>query len=437
MEAWKNKMVKSINRAKNMTTKNMTRSIEIMAPAGSYESLMAAINAGANSVYFGIEQLNMRARAANNFTTEDLVKIVQICRKNKVKAYLALNTVMYDHDIKLMKNICDAAKKSGITAVILSDIAALQYARSIGLEVHMSTQANITNIDAVKFYARFAEVVVLARELTLKQITAICDQIKKEKIAGPSGNLVGVEIFVHGALCVAISGKCYMSLAVYNASANRGACLQNCRRSYIIKDEETGEELKVDNKYIMSPKDLCTIGFIDKLIEAGVSVFKIEGRGRSPEYVDVTVKCYREAVESYFSGTYDQEKIDSWVKRLETVFNRGFWHGGYYLGKKLGEWSGSYGSQATTEKVYVGRVKNYFQKTKIGYIELETGGILAGQEILITGPTTGVVQQKVSGMVLNNQKINEARKGDSITLPIKEKIRPHDKVYVLNKIKGK
>lgn len=412
----------------------MNNSIEIMAPAGSYESLMAAIHAGANSVYFGIEQLNMRARAANNFTTHDLTKIVKICRKNNVKAYLALNTVIYDHDLKLMKKICDIAKKFGLTAVILSDIAVLQYARSIGLEVHMSTQTNITNLEAVKFYAQFADVIVLARELTLKQITDICSQIKKEKITGPSGNLVQVEIFVHGALCVAISGKCYMSLAVYNASANRGACLQNCRRAYIVKDEETGEELKIENKYVMSPKDLCTIGFIDKLIEAGVSVFKIEGRGRSPEYADVTIKCYREAVESYFAGTYNREKIDSWVKRLEAVFNRGFWHGGYYLGKKLGEWSGNYGSQATTEKVYVGKVKNYFQKAKIGYIELETSGISIDQEILITGPTTGVVQQKVSSMFLDDKKITQARKGDSITLPIKEKIRPNDKVFVINKV---
>lgn len=417
--------------------RKMTKSIEIMAPAGSYESLMAAINAGTHSVYLGVEQLNMRARAANNFTMQDLTKIIKICRKNNVKACLALNTVMYDHDLRLMRRICDTAKKSGLTAVILSDIAALQYARSIGLEVHMSTQTNITNIEAVKFYAQFADVMVLARELTLKQIAVICNKIKKENIIGPSGNLVKIEIFVHGALCVAISGKCYMSLAVYNASANRGACLQNCRRSYIIKDEETGDELKIDNKYIMSPKDLCTIGFIDKLIEAGVSVFKIEGRGRSPEYVDVTVNCYREAAESYFAGSYTQEKIDSWTKRLETVFNRGFWHGGYYLGKKLGEWSGSYGSQSTIEKIYVGRVRNYFQKAKVGYIKLETGGISTDQEILITGPTTGVIQQKVRSMFLNNKKITEARKGDNITLHIKEKIRPNDKIYVLNNITKK
>jgi U32 family peptidase len=411
------------------------KQIEIMAPAGSYESLHAAINAGANSVYFGIEQLNMRARAANNFTTEDLKKIVSICQENNVRTYLTLNTVMYDHDMILMKKICDTAKESGITAVILSDLAALQYARSIGLEVHMSTQANITNIEAVKFYSAFSDVIVLARELTLKQITSICTQIKEEGIKGPSGELIEVEIFVHGALCVAISGKCYMSLATYNSSANRGACLQNCRRAYKVIDEESGDELRIDNKYIMSPKDLCTIGFIDQIIESGVSVLKIEGRGRAPEYVDTVVRCYREAVESVLEGSYSKEKIDSWIVDLEKVFNRGFWHGGYYLGKELGEWSGTYGSQATTEKIFLGKVKNYFSKVGIGFFDLEAGSISIGDSYLITGPTTGVVEGKVEELMVNEKESDTAVKGDSITFPVSSKIRENDTLFMVKDAK--
>ncbi len=410
------------------------KQIEIMAPVGSYESLHAAINAGANSVYFGIEQLNMRARAANNFTTEDLKKIVAICQENGVRTYLTLNTIMYDHDMSLMKKICDTAKESGITAVILSDLAALQYARSIGLEVHMSTQANITNIEAVKFYSAFSDVIVLARELTLQQIAKICTTIKDEGIKGPAGKLVEVEIFVHGALCVAISGKCYMSLATYNSSANRGACLQNCRRAYKLIDEETGDELRIDNKYIMSPKDLCTIGFIDKIIESGVSVFKIEGRGRAPEYVDTVVRCYKEAVEAVLEGSYSKEKIDSWVIELEKVFNRGFWHGGYYLGKKLGEWSGTYGSQATKEKIYVGKVKNYFSKVGVGFFELEAGSICKGDSYLITGPTTGVVEGKVEKLIVNEKENDTAVKGDSITFPVHSKIRENDTLFVVKEV---
>lgn len=411
-----------------MTNKTLVKA-EIMAPAGSYEALRAAINAGAQSIYFGIEQLNMRARAANNFTTEDLKKIVAICQGEKVKTYLALNTIMYDHDITLMQKICKTAKEAGVNAVICSDVAALLYARSIGLEVHLSTQTNVTNIEAVKFYAQFADVIVLARELTLQQIAAICIEIRKQKILGPKRKPVEIEIFVHGALCVAVSGKCYMSLATYNSSANRGACLQNCRRSYRVIDEETGDELVVDNRYIMSPKDLCTIGFIDKILDAGVRVLKIEGRGRAPEYVATTVRVYKEAVDSYYDGTYTPERIEQWTKELETVFNRGFWHGGYYLGKQLGEWSGTYGSKATTEKVYLGKVRNYYQKTKVGEFYLESGTLKVGEEIYVMGPTTGVVQTKVKNLVLDNKNVPAAKKGEVITISIIEKIRENDQLY--------
>ncbi len=408
---------------------NPHKKAEIMAPAGSYEALQAAINAGAQSVYFGIEQLNMRARAADNFTTEDLKKIVAICHEKKVKTYLALNTIMYDHDITLMREICNTAKEAGVTAVICSDVAALIYARSIGLEVHLSTQTNVTNIEAVKFYAQFADVIVLARELTLQQIASICAEIKKQNILGPKGKQVEIEIFVHGALCVAISGKCYMSLATYNSSANRGACLQNCRRSYRVIDEETGDELVVDNRYIMSPKDLCTIGFIDKILDAGVRVLKIEGRGRAPEYVATVVRVYTEAVESYYAGTYTPEKIEQWTKELETVFNRGFWHGGYYLGKQLGEWSGAPGSKATTEKVYLGKVRNYYQKTKVGEFYLEAGTLKVGEEIYVMGPTTGVVQTTVTSLLRDDKIVPAATKGAIVTIPVAEKIRENDQLY--------
>ena len=405
------------------------KSIEIMAPAGSFESLRAAINAGCDSVYFGIEQLNMRARAANNFTTEDLKEIVRICQEHGVKTYLTLNTIMYDHDMALMKKICDTAKEAGLTAVICSDVAAMSYAKSINLEVHISTQANVSNFETAKFYAGFADVVVLARELTIKQIKHIADKIKEEDIRGPKGNLLEIELFVHGALCVAVSGKCYMSLATYNSSANRGACLQNCRRSYKVIDEETGDELRIENKYIMSPKDLCTIGFIDKLLDAGITVLKIEGRGRAPDYVHTVVSCYREAVETYLEGNYSQEKIDAWIKRLEAVFNRGFWHGGYYLGKELGEWSGSYGSKASKEKIYLGRGQNYFQQAAVAQFHLETGTLKVGDNILITGPTTGVIETTVESMMVNDQKQDSAVKGDIITMKMETRVRESDKLY--------
>ena len=406
-------------------------SVEIMAPAGSYESLMAAINAGADSVYFGIEQLNMRARSANNFTTEDLKKIVKTCKEHNVKTYLTINTILYDHDIILMKKIVDTAKESGVTAIIAADISTIQYAREKNVEVHISTQCNVSNLESVKFYSKYADVIVLARELTIQQIKSIVDEIKKQDIRGPKGNLIEIEIFAHGALCVAVSGICYMGLAQYNSSANRGACLQPCRRSYKITDEETGEELIVDNKYIMSPKDLCTIGFIDQILESGVKVLKLEGRGRSPDYVHSVVKCYKEAAESVFNGTYNEEKVIAWTKELEGVFNRGFWQGGYYLGKKLGDWSGTYGSRATKEKHFLGLAEHYFPKTKIAQFELEKEQITVGDEIIITGTTTGVINAKVETIYVNEKQTESAKKGDTITIPLSERVRKGDKLYVV------
>ena len=403
--------------------------IELLSPAGSFETLRAAIQAGANAIYFGVEQLNMRARAANNFTLKDLSKISKICQKHNIKSYLALNTILYDHDIPLMKKICDAAKSHHIDAIIASDHAAIQYAHSIGLPIHISTQCNVTNLDSIKWYAQFANTIVLARELTLQQINHITKQIALQNIRGPNNQLIKIEIFIHGALCVAISGKCYMSLATYNASANRGACLQNCRREYRVIDEETGDELKIDNKYIMSPKDLCTIGFLDKLLDAGVSVLKIEGRAKGPEYVYTVTKAYRDAIDSYYTNTYTSEKIKQWTIQLETVYNRGFWQAGYYLGKQLGEWSGAYGSQATTEKVIVGHVQNYFPKAHIAQLQLDANYLNLNDTILITGPTTGIIETKVTSILSNNQSLQSAPQHSSITLPINKTVRKNDKVY--------
>ena len=403
--------------------------IELLSPAGSFETLRAAIQAGANAIYFGVEQLNMRARAANNFTLKDLSKISKICQKHNIKSYLALNTILYDHDIPLMKKICDAAKSHHIDAIIASDHAAIQYAHSIGLPIHISTQCNVTNLDSIKWYAQFANTIVLARELTLQQINHITKQIALQNIRGPNNQLIKIEIFIHGALCVAISGKCYMSLATYNASANRGACLQNCRREYRVIDEETGDELKIDNKYIMSPKDLCTIGFLDKLLDAGVSVLKIEGRAKGPEYVYTVTKAYRDAIDSYYANTYTPQKIKQWTTQLETVYNRGFWQAGYYLGKQLGEWSGAYGSKATTEKLIVGHVQNYFPKAKIVQIQLDANYLNLNDTILITGPTTGIIETKVTSILSNNQSLQSAPQHSSITLPINKTVRKNDKVY--------
>jgi len=410
--------------------------VEIMAPAGSFESLNAAIKAGADSVYFGVGKLNMRARSAN-FEYSDLCKVAKICKKNNVKAYLALNTIIYDEDTMLMRKICNKAKKSGISAVIVSDIAAMAYAMSIGLEVHTSTQLNISNTEAVRFFSKYADTVVLARELNLRQISSICRRIKKEKIKGPSGNNVKIELFCHGALCVAIAGKCYMSLATYNAPANRGACVQICRRSYKVTDVETGNELVIDNKYIMSPKDLCTIGFLDKIADAGVSILKIEGRARSPEYVYTVTKAYKEALESIKANSYTKDKIEQWTKNLESVYNRGFWHGGYYLGKKLGEWSNAYGSKATTEKQYVGKVLNYFNKVKVAEVLLEAGALNAYDTILITGHTTGVVQFKANEILKNDKEAAEGKRKGSITIKVPEKVRKNDKVYVIKHVAEK
>ena len=403
------------------------REIELMAPAGSFESMMAAIKAGCNSVYFGVEQLNMRAREANNFTLSDFEKIGEIGKQHNVKTYLTLNTVLYDHDIKLMKMIIDAAKKNNITAIIAADHAAINYAFKTGVEVHISTQANVTNLETIEFYSTFADVVVLSREITLKQVADICNKIKRNNITGPSGNLVQIEMFAHGALCMAVSGKCYLSLHSHNASANRGACIQNCRRSYTVTDEE-GIEFEIDNEYIMSAKDLLTIDFIDKIMDAGVSVFKIEGRGRSADYVYTTVKCYREAIDAYFEGTYTPEKVETWKTKLETVYNRGFWDG-YYLGKKMGEWSEVYGSKATQKKIYIGKGVKYFSKSGIGEFKVETHSLEVGNKIIITGPTTGYIEAVVEEIRVDEKTVQQANKGDNFSIKVSEKIRPSDKLY--------
>ena len=406
------------------------KKVELMAPAGSFESLMAGIQAGANSVYFGIEQLNMRSRSSNNFTVEDLGKISEICKKHHVKTYLTLNTIVYDHDISLMKSILDAAKANDISAVIAADHSVMNYAKKIGIRVHISTQANVSNIDSIEFYAAYADVMVLARELSLMQVAAITKEIKRRKITGPSGDLVRVEIFAHGALCMAVSGKCYMSLHSNFASANRGACIQNCRKSYIVTDKEDGVEFEVDNEYIMSAKDLCTIDFLDKIIDAGVTVLKIEGRGRSADYVHTVVQCYREAIDAYYDGSYGEGKFADWKTRLATVFNRGFWDG-YYLGRTMGEWNNEYGSKATKRKIFIGKGVKYFKDIEVGEFKLESHSISVGEEILITGPTTGVMQFIVDELRVDEKIVDKAVKGELFSVKVKERIRPSDKVYKL------
>jgi putative protease len=401
---------------------------QVLAPAGSFDAFSAALKAGADAVYFGVEQLNMRARATMNFTVEDLPEIARRGKEAGISTYLTLNTILYDHDRLLMRTIIDAAAESGITAVIAADPAVLNYARSRDVAVHLSTQANISNIDAVEFYAAFADVMVLARELSLKQVAQITKEISRRNICGPSGKPVGIEIFAHGALCMAISGKCYLSLHSDNASANRGACIQNCRHSYIVTDKESGNELEIDNEYIMSAKDLCTISFLDKIVEAGVQVLKIEGRGRSADYVYTTTKCYREAVDALADGTYSKEKIDGWMERLATVYNRGFWDG-YYLGRKMGEWSDSYGSKATRRKIYLGKAQNYFAKAGVGQFFLESHGLGVGDEIMVSGPTTGFFQTVVSEIRVDDQPAVQARKGDVISIPVPEKVRLSDSLY--------
>ena len=405
------------------------KKVELMSPAGSYESLQAALQGGADAIYFGIEQLNMRARSTNNFSLNDLSEIHKICSQKKVKTYLTLNTVIYDHDVSLMKMIIKAAKENKIDAIIASDHAVLVHAKKLGVPIHISTQANVSNIESVRFYSEYADTIVLARELTLRQVGDIVKQIKRYDIKGPSEELIKIEVFAHGALCMAISGKCYLSLHSHNASANRGACIQNCRREYVVKDKEEEIELEIDNEYIMSSKDLCTIDFIDKLIESGISILKIEGRGRSADYVYTTTKCYKEAIESYYSGTYSNRyNISAWKQELLTVFNRGFW-GGYYLGKTLGEWTDEAGSKATKKKIYIGKGTKYYSKKSIGEFKLESHKLSIGNEVLITGPTTGIIQTKVHELRIQDIPVHSVRKGDTFSMPLNNKIRPSDKLY--------
>lgn len=401
---------------------------EVMAPAGSKEAMAAAIKAGADSVYFGVEQLNMRARQTNNFLVDDLPEVARLCADNGVKSYITLNTIIYDHDISLMRKIIDQAKAAGITAVIASDLAVMNYCKKVGMEVHVSTQSNITNIETVELFSSYADVMVMARELTLKQVGDIVKAIERHDIRGPKGELIQVEIFAHGALCMAVSGKCYLSLHSHNASANRGACIQNCRREYTVTDEE-GIELKIDNEYIMSAKDLCTIDFLDKILEAGVRVLKIEGRGRAADYVYTTTKCYREAVDAFEDGTYRPEKVAIWKEKLSEVYNRGFWDG-YYLGRKMGEWSNVHGSIATTRKIYIGKGVKYFDKIGVGEFLLESHDINVGDRLIVTGPTTGLIETVAEEIRLGSgDSVAKAGKGNTISLKINEKIRPSDKLY--------
>lgn len=408
--------------------------LELMSPVGSFETLAAAIQAGADSVYFGIEHLNMRSKSTNNFTTNDLRQIVRICKENNIKSYLTVNTILYDNDLIIMREIIDTAKKIDVTAIIASDIAVISYANQVGVEVHASTQLNISNFEAVKFYSKFCDVMVLARELSLKQVKEITKKIKEENIIGPKGKLIQIEIFIHGALCMAISGKCYLSLHENNFSANRGACLQTCRKAYVVTEKETGYQLEIDNEYIMSPKDLCTIPFFDKIIDAGVSVFKIEGRARPPEYVKTVTLAYKEAIENCLGGDFSKEKTDNWLKKLETVFNRGFWDG-YYLGRKFGEWNDEYGSKATKRKKYIAKATNYFSKIGVAEFLVQAGKIKVGDECLIIGPTTGVIELTISEIRQELVNVQEADKGAVISIPVSEKIRRADKLYLLETIK--
>jgi putative protease len=411
--------------------------IELMAPAGNFESLQAALDNGADSIYFGVEQLNMRARASINFTLDDLQEISRRCKAKNVRTYLTLNTIIYDHDLSIVKTLINKAKEADITAVIAMDQAVVIAAREVGMEVHISTQINITNIETVKFYAMFADTMVLSRELSLRQVKKITEQIDKEQIKGPSGRLIEIEIFGHGALCMAVSGKCYMSLHSQNSSANRGACKQNCRKKYTVIDQETGFEMELDNEYIMSPKDLCTIDFLDEVVDAGIKILKIEGRGRAPEYVAKVIKCYREAIDSIENGTYSKDEVISWMQILETVYNRGFWSG-YYLGQKLGEWSKGSGSHATQKKVYLGKGMHYYPKPEVGEFKIEAYDVEIGDTILITGPTTGAQEVEVKKMLVNDEPLAKASKGDSVTIKLPFRIRPSDKLYkiVENKIEA-
>jgi len=404
------------------------KDIEIMAPAGSRESLMAAIQGKADSVYFGVEQLNMRARSSHNFTEQDLPEIVETCRNNNLKSYLTLNVVIYDEEIEQLKRIIKTAAESGISAIIASDLAAIQYAYEAGVEVHLSTQVNISNFHALKFYSQWTDTVVLARELNLSQVRKIYEQILEDNTLGPSGRQIRIEMFAHGALCMAISGKCYLSLHENNKSANRGNCYQTCRKGYTVREKETGYELAVDNEYIMSPKDLCTIGFVNKLLDAGVRVLKIEGRARSPEYVKTVSEAYNEAVGAVIDGTYDTVLIEQLKNKLASVFNRGFWDG-YYLGRKMGEWSHNYGSSATRRKMYLGKVNNYFTRMKVAEIKLETGDLQKGDELLIIGPGTGVINYTVNEIRVEDKSTDKSVKGETCSIPVATFLRRSDKIY--------
>jgi putative protease len=403
---------------------------EIMAPVGSRDSLAAAIKAGAGSVYFGIGQLNMRSHSANHFTISDLREIAQTCKEHGIKSYLTVNTIIYGEDLATMREICDAAREAEITAVIASDVAVMTYCNRIGLEVHLSTQLNISNIEALRFYAQFADVVVLARELRLEQVADIYRQIEEQDIRGPRGELIRIEMFCHGALCMAVSGKCYMSLHDANRSANRGECIQICRRSYILTDAETGNEIEVDNKYLMSPKDLKTIRFINRMMEAGVRVFKIEGRARGPEYVHTVVSCYKEAMQSVLNGTFTEERKDQWDERLSTVFNRGFWDG-YYQGQKMGEWNKNYGSNATEKKQLVGKVIKYFSRLGVAEVAVEASTFSLGDKLLITGPTTGALWLQAEEIRYDLKPVETALQKQRVSIPVPEKVRPNDKLFKL------
>ena len=407
----------------------MIKDFEIMAPVGSRESLAAAIQAGADSIYFGIENLNMRARSANTFTIDDLKEIARTCDEHGMKSYLTVNTIIYDNDLALMRTIIDAAKEAGISAVIAADVAVMTYARSIGQEIHLSTQLNISNVEALRFYAQFADVVVLARELNLDQVAEIYRAIREENICGPSGEQIRIEMFCHGALCMAVSGKCYLSLHQMNNSANRGACMQVCRRSYIVTDKESNEELEIDNQYIMSPKDLKTIHFMNKMMDAGVRVFKIEGRARGPEYVRTVVECYKEAIKAYVEDTFTDDKIADWDERLATVFNRGFWDG-YYLGQRLGEWTKNYGSAATQRTIYVGKGIKYFNNIGVAEFLVEAAEVSVGDKLLITGPTTGAVFMTLDEARVDLKAVDTVHKGEHFSMKM-EKMRPNDKLYKL------
>ena len=406
----------------------MLKKVELMAPAGDFESLRTAIDYGADSVYFGIEQLNMRAKSSRNFKSEDLHEIADICHTAGIKAYMTLNTIIYDHDLKFMRSLVEKAKEAGIDAIIAMDQAVINHAVKTGISVHISTQMNITNVETLEFYSKYADVAVLSRELSLRQMKHICSEVRNKNILGPGGQLIKIEVFVHGALCMAVSGKCYMSLHTMNSSANRGACLQNCRRKYKVTDLEEGHELVIDNEYIMSPKDLSTIGFLDQLSATGIDIIKIEGRARSTEYVARVTQVYREALDSIASGTYSQEKVTEWVSRLETVYNRGFWDG-YYMGKKIGEWTDRSGSSARQTKVYIGKAIHYYPKAKVAHFKIESDLLSVGDEILIMGNTTGLVESRIEKLMVNDILAEQALKGDECTFVLDKPVRRSDKLY--------